>query len=151
MTRRQAISRRNFLACTVAAVTAFPCIRSYGQAATPPSEQFRFAKIACGGMGGGDLANTVKGGGTLVAMCDVDPKRAEKAYQQYPDIPKFTDYRKMLDKVEKEIDGVVVSTPDHTHAVAALDAMRRGKHVYVQKPLARTFEECRLMLEASRK
>lgn len=151
MTRRQGISRRSFLACAAVAATALPCIRSYGQAVTPPSEQFRFAKIACGGMGGGDLANTVKGGGTLVAMCDVDPKRAEKAYQQYPDVQKFTDYRKMLDKVEKEIDGVVVSTPDHTHAVAALDAMRRGKHVYVQKPLARTFEECQLMLDAARK
>ena len=74
----------------------------------------------------GDLGSVVGAGGKLIAMCDVDPKRAEKAYQQYPDIPKFTDYRKMLDKFEKEIDGVVVSTPDHCHAVAALDAMRRA-------------------------
>lgn len=102
-------------------------------------------------MGGGDLGSVVGAGGKLVAMCDVDPKRAEKAYKQYPDIPKFTDYRKMLDKFEKEIDGVVVSTPDHCHAVAALDAMQRGKHVYVQKPLARTFEECQIMLDSARK
>jgi len=153
MTRQPGLSRRSFLAASAAAAAfTIPATRVFGQAVSaPPSGQFRFAKIACGGMGGGDLNSTASNGGTVVGLCDVDPKRAEKAYQQYPDVPKFTDYRKMLDKLEKEIDGVVISTPDHTHAVAALDAMRRGKHVYVQKPLARTFEECQLMLEATRK
>jgi hypothetical protein len=97
------------------------------------------------------LANTVKAGGRLVAMCDVDPARGEKAMKEYADVPKFTDFRKMLDKMDKEIDGVCVSTPDHCHAAAAIDAIRRGKHVYVQKPLARTFEECQVLLDASRK
>lgn len=151
--RSQRVSRRTFLASTVAATAVtLTSSRVFGQAAgAPPSEQFRFAKIACGGMGGGDLNSTVAAGGRLIGMCDVDPKRAAKAYQTFPDVPKFTDFRKMLDKLDKQIDGVVVSTPDHTHAVAALDAMRRGKHVYVQKPLARTFEECQFLLEASRK
>ena len=150
MTSNQRISRRSFIAYA-SAVTAITLTRSYGQTATPPSEQFRFAKIGCGGMGSGDLRHCIEAGGKLVAMCDVDPVRAEKAFQQHPDVPKFTDYRKLLDKFEKEIDGVVISTPDHTHAIIALDAMQRGKHVYVQKPLARTFDECQRMLEASRK
>jgi predicted dehydrogenase len=153
MSRQTGLSRRRFLASS-AALAAFtiPASRVFGQAVTaPPSEQFRFAQIGCGGKGGSDLNNTVDSGGTLVGMCDVDPKKAAKNYEKFADVPKFSDYRKMLDKLDKEIDAVVISTPDHTHAVAALDAMRRGKHVYVQKPLARTFEECQLMLEATHK
>lgn len=147
-------SRRSFMKAAAAATSAFwiPARTVYGQAVSAkPSDQFRFAKIGCGGMGGGDLNSTLNGGGTVVGLCDVDPKRAEGAYKRFPDVPKFTDYRKMLDKLDKEIDGVVISSPDHTHAVQALDAMRRGKHVYVQKPLARTVGECHLMLESSRR
>ncbi|HPW76088.1 MAG TPA: Gfo/Idh/MocA family oxidoreductase [Kiritimatiellia bacterium] len=153
MRHASGFSRRRFLASSAALATfTIPRRSLFGQTLNaPPGKQFRFAKIGCGGMGGADLNSTVSSGGIVVGLCDVDPKRAEKAYQSYPDVPKFTDYRKMLDKLEKEIDGVVISTPDHTHACAALDAMRRGKHVYVQKPLARTYEECRLLLEATRK
>ncbi|MDD4019392.1 MAG: Gfo/Idh/MocA family oxidoreductase [Kiritimatiellae bacterium] len=154
MNHRTGLSRRSFLAAsaTAAAAALTPgCALLRSHPHGRPSEQFRFAKIGCGGMGGGDLNSVLAAGGKLVGLCDVDPKRAENAYKKFPDVPKFTDYRKMLDKLENEIDGVVVSTPDHTHAVAALDAMRRGKHVYVQKPLARTFEECQLLLEAARK
>ena len=144
-------SRRTFLksAATVLAFGRPALLRSAPAAASAGG--FRFAQIACGGKGAGDMASMLKGGAKLVAMCDVDPARAAKAYQEHPDVPKFTDYRKMLDKFEKEIDGVVVSTPDHIHAVAALDAMRRGKHVYVQKPLARTFQECHVLLDAAKK
>ncbi len=112
---------------------------------------FRFAQIGCGGKGVSDLGNTVNAGGKLVAMCDVDDRRAAGTYKKFPDVPHFTDFREMLDKMGNEIDGVNVSTPDHTHAVAALEAIKRGKHVYVQKPLARTFHECELLLQASRK
>ena len=153
MSRSNGITRRSFLAsASAAAAVTLTSGRARAQAsATPPSEQFRFAQIGCGGKGNTDVNSTVDAGAKLVGMCDVDPARAEKSYKKYADVPKFTDYRKMLDALDKEIDGVVISTPDHTHAVAALDAMRRGKHVYVQKPLARTFEECRLMLEATRR
>jgi predicted dehydrogenase len=147
MNRNPGISRRTFLAAS-AAVTAGIVTRARGQSGTA---QFRFAQVGCGGKGAGDMSSMLKGGARLVAMCDVDPARAVKAYKDHADVPKFTDYRKMLDKLEKEIDGVVVSTPDHVHAYAALDAMRRGKHVYVQKPLARTFEECQLLLDAANK
>lgn len=141
-------SRRTFLTGSAATAVSLSAARAYGQ---NPDKEFRFAKVGCGGMGSGDLNSTVAAGGKLVALCDVDDAKAKDTYEKYPDVPRFKDYRVMLDKMDKEIDGVVISTPDHTHAVVALDAMKRGKHVYVQKPLARTFEECQLMLEASRK
>ncbi|MDA3926069.1 MAG: Gfo/Idh/MocA family oxidoreductase [Kiritimatiellae bacterium] len=149
MSSHNGFSRRTFLAGSAAATAvSLSATHVYGQKS---SAEFRFAKVGCGGMGGGDLNSVVASGGKLVAMCDVDDAKAKGSYDKYPDVPKFKDYRVMLEKMDKEIDGVVISTPDHTHTVVALDAMKRGKHVYVQKPLARTFEECRLMLEASRK
>jgi len=147
MTVRHNLSRRRFLALTAAA-TAGTVVRAHAQTAKP---QFRFAQVGCGGKGTSDMNSMLGGGARIVAMCDVDPARSAKLYKEHPDVPKFTDYRKMLDKFEREIDGVVVSTPDHVHAYAALDAMRRGKHVYVQKPLARTFQECARLLDAAKK
>jgi hypothetical protein len=149
MSSHNGFSRRTFLAGSAAATAvSISASRVYGQAS---DKEFRIAQIGSGGKGESDLNSIVAGGAKPVALCDVSPSKARKAYEKYPDVPKFTDYRKMLETMDKEIDGVVISTPDHTHAVAALDAMRRGKHVYVQKPLARTFEECQLMLAASRK
>ena len=116
-----------------------------------PNEQFRFAQIGCGGKGSVDMNSTIKAGGKLVAMCDVDKKRATASIKKFGDIPIYEDYRILLDKHHKEIDGVVVSTPDHTHGCIALDAINRGKHVYVQKPLARTYDECRALQEAAKK
>jgi predicted dehydrogenase len=160
MIRKQDISRRGFLATTAAAAAGIvnsayakdkPKARTSAGPAPVGGEQFRFAQIGCGGKGKSDMEAMLDGGARLVAMCDVDPDRAGKQFKEHPDVPKFTDYRKMLDQFEKEIDGVVVSTPDHVHAYAAIDAMRRGKHVYVQKPLARTFEECQVLLDAAKK
>ncbi|NIS12867.1 MAG: Gfo/Idh/MocA family oxidoreductase, partial [Thermoplasmata archaeon] len=111
----------------------------------------RFAQIGCGGKGSSDLANTVSSGGKLIAMCDVDANRAKNHFERYKDVPKYSDFREMLEKHADEIDAVVVSTPDHVHAVAALAAMKRGKHVYVQKPLARTYGENMALLEATTK
>ena len=147
------LSRRTFLGSVAAAATVsiVPSHVLGGKDKTPPSEQFRFAQVGCGGRGAGDMGGVLGAGGKLVGMCDVDPVRASKAFKNHADVPKFSDYRKMLDKLEKDIDGVVVGTPDHTHAVVALDAMKRGKHVYVEKPLARTFQECQVLLDAARK
>lgn len=161
MIRSQNLSRRSFLALTATAAagsvsSAFSKEKkdkSKEQKPKPPSRtsSIRFAQIGCGGKGKGDMNEMLDGGAHLVAMCDVDPARAAKEFEAHADVPKFTDFRKMLDKFEKEIDAVVVSTPDHVHAYAAIDAMRRGKHVYVQKPLARTFEECQRLLDAAKK
>jgi predicted dehydrogenase len=87
----------------------------------------------------------------IVALCDVDDERAKETYSKYPDVPKFRDFRKMFDKMENAIDAVIVATPDHTHAVAAMAAMQRGKHVYVQKPLTKSIWEARQLTAAARR
>ena len=116
-----------------------------------PSEQFRFLQVGIGGKGRDDLNGTIRAGGKLVAMCDVDKVRAEPSLKKYPGIPLYADYRKAMDKHQKEIDAVVVTTPDHMHGAIALEAIKRGKHVYVQKPLARTYQECEVLWQAAKK
>ena len=88
-------------------------------------------------------------GNNLVALCDVDPKRAGNIYQKHPAAKRYQDFRKMFDEMEKGIDAVLVATPDHTHAVAAVAAMKLGKHVYCEKPLTRTVHEARVMRETA--
>ena len=89
-------------------------------------------------------------GERIVALCDVDFGLAAKIFAKYPEAKRYKDFRVMLDK-QKDIDAVIVATPDHTHAVIAMAAMERGKHVYVQKPLAHSVHEARLLTEAARK
>ncbi len=147
-------NRREFLASTLAAIASVTIVAPEvlgGPGKIPPSDQFRFVQIGAGGKGASDLKSTINAGGIAVALCDVDVQRAGKMYENHPDLPRFTDYRQMLDELQTEYDGVVVSTPDHLHGVQALDAMRRGKHVYVQKPLARTYDECDRLLAAAKK
>ena len=144
-------SRRGFLktAAGAASFSVLPAHMLWG--ANTPSEQFRFAQVGCGGKGASDMGAMLGAGGKLVAMCDVDNGRAAKSQKAHGAVPMYTDYRVMLDKHANEIDGVVVSTPDHTHACIALEAIKRGKHVYVQKPLARTYQECQVLQDASKK
>jgi hypothetical protein len=144
------VSRRSFLQTTTAGAAAVAVAPSmaFGAARREP---LRFAQIGCGGKGESDHNEMLGAGAKVIAHCDVDSVNARKVFEKHPDVPKFKDFREMLDKHEKDIDAVVVSTPDHMHAAAALDAIRRGKHVYVQKPLARTFQECQALLESSRK
>ncbi len=103
--------------------------------------------IACIGVGGRGAAN-VNGVSSenLVAFCDCDDKRAEKAYKKYPGVKKFRDFRKMFDTMEKGIDAVVLSTPDHTHAHPAIAALRMDKHLYCEKPMAHAIGEVRAMM-----
>ena len=145
-------TRRHFLKTTagLTALTALAsCTTTYPS--KTPSDDFRFVQIGCGGKGNSDITAVIRGGGKLIAMCDVDKRRAAKSLKKFPDLPFYADYRVMLEKHHEEIDGVVVTTPDHSHACIALDAIQRGKHVYVQKPLARTFEECQILLDAAKK
>ena len=76
-------------------------------------------------------------GENIVALCDVDHAYAAHTFQQYPQAKTYKDYRLMLEK-QTDIDGVVIATPDHTHAVIAMAAIKAGKHVYCQKPLTHT-------------
>jgi len=148
------LTRRTFLraAGTAAAACTFTLVPRHVLAAsssTPPSERINIAGIGVGGMGAGDL-NAVAPGNNIVALCDVDTQRSEATYTKYPGARQFRDFRKMFDAMEKEIDAVVVATPDHTHAVAAMAAIQRGKHVYCEKPLAHSVHEVRALMRAAR-
>jgi len=149
-------SRRAFTigAATAAAAAAagpgFFATHGYGQPpAEGPADTLNVAVVGLGGQGGANL-KSVKSQ-NIVALCDVDDVRAGKAYEQHPGATKFTDFRKMFDALEKQIDAVVISTPDHTHFHPAWWAMERGKHVYLEKPLAHEVEEVRRLTEAARK
>ncbi len=115
-----------------------------------PNEKLNIASIGAGGKATSDIAGCADTE-NIVALCDVDEQRAGKVYGQYPRVPKYRDYRVMLEKEGGNIDGVIVTIPDHMHAAAALAAMEQGKHVYVQKPLAHTVWECRELAKAAEK
>ncbi len=145
-------SRRSFLrTSTLSAAAALLLPRPRLAFAYEANGKLNVAGIGVGGQGRWDIDNVAKLGENLVALCDVDQKRAGDIFQKHPQAKPFTDFRRMLDQMDKQIDAVVVATPDHTHAVAAVAAMKRGKHVYCEKPLTRTVHEARVMRETSRK
>jgi hypothetical protein len=115
-----------------------------------PNEKLNFAAIGSGGQGASNIRAAAPTE-NIVALCDVDDRRAAPTYKQYPDLPKFRDFREMLDKEGKNIDAVIVATPDHMHATQAVWCMERNKHVYVQKPLVRTVWEARQLRDAANK
>ena len=145
---KSTLSRRNFLAASASAAFAFHYVPSRLFGADAPSNKLNIAGIGIGGMGGGNLR--VCSGENIMALCDVDSDYAAKTFKRYPDAKVYEDYRVMFDK-EKDIDAVIIATPDHTHAVITMEAMQRGKHVFCQKPLTHTVYEARKILEASRK
>ena len=144
------ISRRDFMgaAAATAAFTIVPRHVLGGAGKKAPSEKLNIAGIGVGGQGGGDIGNVSSE--NIVALCDVDEKRAEGTFNRFQKAKKYKDYRKMLDKEEKNIDAVVVATPDHNHAPAVIKAMKMGKHVYVEKPMAHTIFEAREMTRVAR-
>ncbi|QEG00909.1 Inositol 2-dehydrogenase [Stieleria maiorica] len=107
------------------------------------------ACIGVGGKGGSDTSHIAENGVNIAALCDIDGDTVNKKAREFPDAEKFSDFREMLDKVGDKIDIVTVSTPDHTHAAAAVRAMRMKKHVYCQKPLTWSISEARLMRETA--
>ena len=149
------ITRRHFFYGTLLAGTvplggygSQPSLKALGFKS--PNEKLNIASIGAGGKARSDIQGCAETE-NIVALCDVDEKRAEKAYQRYPTLPKYKDVRVMLDKEGNNIDAVFVMIPDHMYAVVAIHAMSRGKHVYLQKPLAHTVWECRQLLEAAEK
>ena len=116
----------------------------------PYYDKLNVAAIGCGGQGG-RILNQAARTENIVALCDVDEKRAAENFQRYGKQPKYADFRVMLDKEEKNIDACTIGIPDHMHATAALACMQAGKHVYVEKPLTRTPWEARLMADAAKK
>ena len=115
-----------------------------------PNEKLNVASIGAGGKAASDIRGCAASE-NIVALCDVDDKQAANIYKAFEKPPKYRDFRKMLDKEGSTIDAVIVTIPDHMHATAAMHCMERGKHVYVQKPLAHTIWECRQLAEAAAK
>jgi len=151
MRKKTTLSRREFMGAAGAAAGLL-IVPRYVLAAsgeTPPSDKLNIASIGVCGMGGGDVHDVSKGN-NMVAMCDVDQNRAAGSFKNFPDARKFKDFRKMFDEMEKKIDAVTVSTPDHFHAVAAIAAIKRKKHVYCQKPLAHSVGEVRALMKAAK-
>jgi hypothetical protein len=146
------LTRRSFLRTSAVAGTGFLALpKSRLAFAYEANSKLRVAGIGIGGQGRSDLDNIAGCGAELVALCDVDQSRAGDIFKKYPAAKSFIDFRRMLDEMDKQIDGVCVATPDHTHAVAAVAAMKRGKHVYCEKPLTRTVHEARVMREVAAK
>jgi len=112
------------------------------------NDKLNIAAIGAGGKGAADLSSVSRE--NIVALCDVDDAKAAESYERYPKATRYKDFRVMLEK-EKGIDAVIIATPDHTHAVAAMACMELGKHVYVEKPLTHTIAEARKLTETARR
>jgi len=137
------LTRREALQAGVAAGTGF-WLASQGRVrAASPNEKLNLAIIGVGGRGSANLSGVR--GENIVALCDVDQQRAGKAFEKFDKSRRFDDFRVMLDKLENQIDGVVISTPDHTHFHPAMMAMQMGKHCYCEKPMAHSVWEARQM------
>jgi predicted dehydrogenase len=142
-------SRRKFLKQTALAGVGF---WTAGTAEAAPANEGRRGdqlRIACIGVGGKGSSDTDQAGkhGTIVALCDIDDRTLGHKADRFPKAKKYNDYRKMFDEMAKDIDAVTVSTPDHTHAPAAMMALKHNKHVYCQKPMTHTVFEARALRE----
>jgi predicted dehydrogenase len=138
------ISRRHFLHSTASAAAAlgFPAILR----SASPNSALQVAVVGANGQGLSDLTQLGSHAKLqFVGFCDVDTSRISQAAAKFPTVPHFQDFREMFDKLGDTCDAVQVSIPDHMHAFVSLDAMRRGKHVYCQKPLTHTVWEARQM------
>jgi predicted dehydrogenase len=144
-------SRRSFVKKTIIATSGISIIPRHvlGKGYIPPSDKLNVAVIGGGGKGYSDAVNVWNNGKSNIAsICDVDWNQASKAFEKFPDAKKYKDYRKLFDNI-KDIDAVTISTPDHTHAVIAMAAIKSGKHVYVQKPLTHSIYEARMLTQAA--
>ena len=146
------LPRRSFLqtAGSVAAFTILPRRLMAGSGQAPPSDTVLFAAVGVGGQGRSDLKGLGEWG-KVVAVADVDPRSLSATKQILPEVRTFEDYREMYDRLRKSFDAVLVATPDHWHALPTIEAMQLGKHVYTEKPLARTVWEIRRLMEAARR
>ncbi len=153
METNKANSRRSFIKQSAIAFAGISIVPRHvlGQGYTAPSDQLNIAAIGGGGKGYTDILHAWnEGKSNVAAICDVDWNMAANAFKKFKKAKRFKDYRKLLDQV-KDLDAITISTPDHTHAVIAMAAMKRGIHVYVQKPLTHNIYEARMLTEAARK
>jgi len=143
------LTRRSFLTQAGMAATAFTILPSHlwGANKKIPSDLLNIAVVGIGGKGESDAQGVSSQ--NIVALCDIDDTMGLEVRKTYPKATQYRDYRKMLEK-EKNLDAVVIATPDHTHAIIAMAAMQMGKHVYVQKPLTHTVYEARRLAEVAK-
>ena len=142
-------TRRSFLktAAVTSSVLAFPHVMR-SQPGSSPNNRLN---VACVGIGGrGAAAVSAMKNENIVALCDVDDARAAKTLAAHQGVPHFRDFRRMLEKMERQIDAVTVSTPDHMHFPIAMAAMSLGKHVFVEKPISHTIAEARQLAAKAR-
>lgn len=145
-------SRRNFIKRSAAAAFGFTVVPSHvvsGLGHKAPSDKLNIAGVGVGGKGRANLhaMNTEN----IVALCDVDWNYAEPCFNDFPGAKKYKDWRVMLDETGNDIDAVMISTSDHTHAIVAAHAMTMGKHIYCQKPLTHSIYESRLLTQLAEK
>jgi predicted dehydrogenase len=143
------LNRRRFLASAalVSAVIVVPRHVLGGPGRKSPNEKLNIAGIGVGGMGAANLGALVSE--NIVALCDVDPNYAAGTFKRFPQAKTYSDYRRMLDE-QKDIEAVVIATPDHTHAVISMAALKAGKHVYCQKPLTHDIYEARQLARVAK-
>src|SRR5437764_10656705 len=144
------ISRRKFLASSSVATAAFWIGGKYsapGQSKVSANEKLNIGMIGTANQAAWNLDSVASQ--NIVAICDVDDRLLAASSQKFPGAKTYNDFRRMLER--KDLDAVVVATPDHIHAVATLGALKSGRHVYCEKPLTRTISECRIVRETARK
>jgi len=144
------MNRRDFLLRSAAAVgvLGFPAILR----SASPNSMLQVASIGVGGMGGGTMKSVANHPRVkIVALCDVDDKFLNQAAKTFPDASRHKDWRELLSRHAKQFDAVTIGTPDHMHAAQAVTAIRAKKHVYLQKPMATTLHECRVIRQEAAK
>ncbi len=148
---KDSLSRRSFvgrMALAGVGATIVPRHVLGGPGYQAPSDTLNIAGVGVGGVGGHKIR--AMDSENIVALCDIDLHHAAEVFERYPDAEVYQDFRRMLDEQGDEIDGVMIATPDHTHAVIAYECMRRGKHVYIEKPLTWSIEEARILADQAR-
>ncbi|MBM3888342.1 MAG: Gfo/Idh/MocA family oxidoreductase, partial [Verrucomicrobia bacterium] len=144
------MNRRDFLLRSAAAVgvLGFPAILR----SASPNSMLQVASIGVGGMGGGTMKSVANHPRVkIVALCDVDDKFLNQAAKTFPDASRHKNWRELLSRHAKQFDAVTIGTPDHMHAAQAVTAIRAKKHVYLQKPMATTLHECRVITQEAAK
>ena len=148
------IKRRNFIKTGALAAGAFMIVPRHvlGKGYIAPSDKLNIAAVGCGGKADVNIRLSYnQGAENIVALCDVDDRQSEKYRKQFPKAPYYQDFRKMLEKEAKQIDAVLVTTPDHMHFPVAMACMELGKHLYVEKPLTKDIWEARNLTQAAQK
>jgi predicted dehydrogenase len=146
-----ALSRRQFIRSTTFAAGAAALSGPFIVRGQNLNSRIQVGVIGAGGKGSSDTDETAKAGGVIVGLCDVDKGTLASRGEKYPNAKRYQDFRKMLTEMDKEIDAVIVATPDHMHAPASIMAMNMKKHCFTQKPLVHSVYEARRMREVAKK